>query len=164
VKRGRALSEKGFANRSQRTANRATPERVTPKRATAKSKAGVVIAKTYTQGSVGKLGDYLSHGSVANGNRVEDRSERVGWESGRNLGYKPTMGEAMEVMRATAKSQAGRVEKEVYHSAENLSSVNVQEVQSVNTIDILDADAVLFQEGALDWITDVLSTAESVPA
>ena len=56
------------------------------------------------------------------------------------------------------------VEKEIYQSAKNLPNVNVREVQSVNTVDILDADAVLFQEGALDWITDVLSTAEATPA
>jgi len=56
------------------------------------------------------------------------------------------------------------VEREVYRSAKNLPSVNVREVQSINTVDILDANVVLFQEGALDWITDVLSTAEDVPA
>ena len=56
------------------------------------------------------------------------------------------------------------VETEIYQSAKNLPNVNVREVQSVNTVDILDADAVLFQEGALDWITDVLSTAEAMPA
>jgi large subunit ribosomal protein L4 len=56
------------------------------------------------------------------------------------------------------------VEKEIYLSAQNLPHVNVREVQSVNTVDILDADAVLFQEGALDWITDVLSTAEPAAA
>jgi large subunit ribosomal protein L4 len=56
------------------------------------------------------------------------------------------------------------VETEVYQSAKNLSNVNVREVQSVNTVDILDADAVLFQEGALEWITDVLSTTEATPA
>jgi large subunit ribosomal protein L4 len=56
------------------------------------------------------------------------------------------------------------VETEIYQSAKNLPHVNVREVQSVNTVDILDADAVLFQEGALEWITDVLSTAEATPA
>jgi large subunit ribosomal protein L4 len=56
------------------------------------------------------------------------------------------------------------VETEIYQSAKNLSNVNVREVQSVNTVDILDADAVLFQEGALEWITDVLSTTEATPA
>lgn len=50
------------------------------------------------------------------------------------------------------------VEKEIYQSAKNLQNVNVREVQSVNTVDILDADAVVFQEGALDWLTDVLAT------
>jgi large subunit ribosomal protein L4 len=49
------------------------------------------------------------------------------------------------------------VEKEIYRSAQNLSTVNVREVQSINTVDILDADVVVFQEGALDWITNVLA-------
>jgi large subunit ribosomal protein L4 len=40
----------------------------------------------------------------------------------------------------------------------------VREVQSVNTVDILDADFVVFQEDALEWMTDVLSTAEPTPA
>jgi len=56
------------------------------------------------------------------------------------------------------------VEKEIYHSAQNLPEVNVREVQSVNTVDILDANVVLFQEGALEWITDVLATEEPTPA
>jgi len=57
-----------------------------------------------------------------------------------------------------------QVEKEIYHSAQNLPEVNVREVQSVNTVDILDADVVVFQEGALEWLTDVLSTSEPAPA
>jgi len=56
------------------------------------------------------------------------------------------------------------VEKEIYHSAQNLPNVNVREVQSVNTVDILDADTVVFQEGALEWVTDVLETGEATPA
>lgn len=56
------------------------------------------------------------------------------------------------------------VEKEIYQSAQNLPEVNVREVQSVNTVDILDADVVIFQEGALEWMTDVLSTSETVSA
>ncbi len=56
------------------------------------------------------------------------------------------------------------VEKEVHLSAQNLPKVNVREVQSVNTVDILDANVVLFQEGALEWITDVLSTSEPAHA
>jgi large subunit ribosomal protein L4 len=67
--------------------------------------------------------------------------------------------EDQKVLIATAE-----VETEIYQSAKNLSHVNVREVQSVNTVDILDADAVLFQEGALEWITDVLSTTEATPA
>ena len=56
------------------------------------------------------------------------------------------------------------VEREIYLSAQNLPDVNVQEVHSVNTVDILDADVVLLQEGALEWLTEVLSTDEAVPA
>ncbi|MCS4133482.1 50S ribosomal protein L4 [Salinibacter ruber] len=67
--------------------------------------------------------------------------------------------EGQDILLATAE-----VEREVYLSAQNLSDVNVQEVQSINTVDILDADVVLLQEGALDWLTDVLSTDEAVPA
>jgi len=50
------------------------------------------------------------------------------------------------------------VEKEIHRSAQNLPLVNVREVQSVNTVDILDANVVLFQEGALEWIINVLSS------
>ncbi len=67
--------------------------------------------------------------------------------------------EGQDILLATAE-----VEREVYLSSQNLPDVNVQEVQSINTVDILDADVVLLQEGALDWITDVLSTDEAVPA
>lgn len=49
------------------------------------------------------------------------------------------------------------VETEIYQSAKNLSDVRVREVQSVNTVDILNADVVVFQEGALEWITEVLA-------
>lgn len=56
------------------------------------------------------------------------------------------------------------VEKEVHRSAQNLPNVNVREVQSVNTVDILDANVVLFQEGALEWMTEVLSAEDPVHA
>ena len=56
------------------------------------------------------------------------------------------------------------VETEILRSAQNLPHVNVREVNSVNTVDILDADAVVFQEGALEWMTDVLSTGEPAAA
>ncbi len=67
--------------------------------------------------------------------------------------------EGRDILLATAE-----VEREIYLSSQNLPDVNVQEVQSINTVDILDADVVLLQEGALDWLTDVLSTDEAVPA
>jgi large subunit ribosomal protein L4 len=67
--------------------------------------------------------------------------------------------EGQDILLATAD-----VEREVYLSSQNLPDVNVQEVRSINTVDILDADVVLLQEGALDWLTDVLSTEEAVPA
>lgn len=56
------------------------------------------------------------------------------------------------------------VEREIYLSAQNLSNVNVQEVNSINTVDILDADVVLLQEGGLEWLTDVLSTRKPAAA
>lgn len=56
------------------------------------------------------------------------------------------------------------VEREIYRSAQNLSNVNVQEVNSINTVDILDADVVVLQEGALEWLTGVLSTGEPAAA
>lgn len=64
-----------------------------------------------------------------------------------------------KVLFATAE-----VEEELYLSAQNLPKVNVREVQSVNTVDILDAEVVVFQEGALEWITEVLTPAETAAA
>lgn len=51
------------------------------------------------------------------------------------------------------------VEKEIYLSARNLSKVDVREVQSLSTIDVLDADAILMQHGALEYLTELLSVA-----
>ena len=65
--------------------------------------------------------------------------------------------EGQDILFATAE-----VEREIYLSAQNLSHVNVQEVNSINTVDILDADVVLLQESALDWITNTLTTAPTV--
>ncbi len=67
--------------------------------------------------------------------------------------------EGQKVLFATSE-----VEQEIYQSAQNLSDVNVREVHSVNTVDILDANVVVFQEGALEWLTDVLATAQPTPA
>jgi large subunit ribosomal protein L4 len=65
--------------------------------------------------------------------------------------------EGQDILFATTE-----VEREIYLSAQNLENVNVQEVNSINSVDILDADVVLFQEGALDWLTNVLTTAPVV--
>ena len=54
------------------------------------------------------------------------------------------------------------VERALYRSAGNLSNVNVQEVNSINTVDILDADALLLQKGAVEWLNTVLTTAPTV--
>lgn len=65
--------------------------------------------------------------------------------------------DGQDVLFATA-----GVEREIYLSAQNLPDVNVQEVKSINTVDILDADVVLLQEGALEWLTNTLTTAPTV--
>lgn len=64
-----------------------------------------------------------------------------------------------KVLFATAE-----VEEELYLSAQNLPKVNVREVQSVNTVDILNAEVVVFQQGALEWITEVLTPAATAAA
>ncbi len=51
-------------------------------------------------------------------------------------------------------------EPAIYISARNMPNVSVQEAQSLNTIDVLGAEVVLFQEGALERVTDLLSTAQ----
>jgi len=56
-------------------------------------------------------------------------------------------------------------EREIYLSSRNVSNLNVQEARSLNSVDILDAGVILFQEGALEHVTDLLSTdAEKQPA
>ena len=66
-------------------------------------------------GSISEVGHYLSYGSEGNDNRVEDRSKRVGWESGRNLGLTSTVERATDQMRDTIATKAGEIEDEVYH-------------------------------------------------
>jgi large subunit ribosomal protein L4 len=56
------------------------------------------------------------------------------------------------------------VREGVLKSSRNLSNVNVQEAGSINTVHILDADVVLLQEGALEHLTGILSTAEKEAA
>ena len=50
-------------------------------------------------------------------------------------------------------------EREVYASSRNLEGVDVQEANSLNTLDILKADVLLLQEGAIERLTEILSTA-----
>lgn len=50
-------------------------------------------------------------------------------------------------------------EPEIYRSARNLSKVNVQEARSLNTVEVLDADVIVFQEGALEIINELLASA-----
>lgn len=51
----------------------------------------------------------------------------------------------------------------IYRSARNHPKLSVQEAQSLNTVDILDAEVIVFQEGALEHVTDILAE-EKQPA
>lgn len=51
-------------------------------------------------------------------------------------------------------------QENLYLSARNLPKVDVQEAGSLNTIHVLNAEAVLIQESALEYITDILSVAQ----
>jgi large subunit ribosomal protein L4 len=55
----------------------------------------------------------------------------------------------------------GEVEREIYLSARNLPKVSVQEVGSVNTLELIDAEVLILQESALEALTETLSTAEA---
>lgn len=48
----------------------------------------------------------------------------------------------------------------IYRSVQNHPKLSVQEAQSLNTVDILDAEVLVFQEGALDHVTGLLSEAQ----
>ena len=48
----------------------------------------------------------------------------------------------------------------IYRSARNLPKVDVQEAGSLNTYDILNAEALVLQESALEEITRILSVAQ----
>lgn len=49
---------------------------------------------------------------------------------------------------------------DLYMSARNLRKVDVQEAQSLCTYDILNADVLIMQEGALDYITELLGDTQ----
>lgn len=55
-------------------------------------------------------------------------------------------------------------EKEVYFSSRGLSKVAVKEGRCASTLDLLDADVLVVQEGALEALTELLSTAEPAHA
>lgn len=71
-----------------------------------------MIAQTFTQGSVAELGNYLKHGDAAKGNRVEDSSRRIDWETGRNV-WSESIDEVADEMRMVTAGAEG-VEKPVY--------------------------------------------------
>ncbi len=56
------------------------------------------------------------------------------------------------------------VQEGIIRSANNLSDVDVQEAGSINTVHVLNADVVILQEGALEHLTNILSTGEPVEA
>ncbi len=53
---------------------------------------------------------------------------------------------------------------EVYRSSSNLPRVRVKEAQHASTLDILEADVVLFEEGALALLTRLLGSSEKAAA
>lgn len=56
------------------------------------------------------------------------------------------------------------LEQEIYKSAQNLSKVRVEEARNLNTVDILDAEVLLIQEGGVETLNDQLSTASPAAA
>ena len=49
----------------------------------------------------------------------------------------------------------------VYRSSRNVSKLNVQAAEYASTLDLLDAQAIILQEGALDVLSRTLGTADS---
>ena len=52
----------------------------------------------------------------------------------------------------------------VYHSSRNLSKINVKEGERASTLDILKADVVVLEEGALETLTQQLGSGEKAAA
>jgi Relaxase/Mobilisation nuclease domain. len=84
-----------------------------------------MVAEVHLQGSIDKLENYLSYGAAGNKNRTENRSERVDWESGRNVGITDDIASAKAQMKHTA--AASRVEKPVYQIILSWQSGNEDE-------------------------------------
>lgn len=53
------------------------------------------------------------------------------------------------------------VHKTLYTSSKNLPNVRVREARNASTVDVLDAQVILLQEGAVDVLADVLGTGEA---
>ncbi len=51
-------------------------------------------------------------------------------------------------------------EQEIYLSSRNIPKVSVQEANSLNTVDILDAEVIVIQEGALTYLNDLLGAGK----
>lgn len=52
----------------------------------------------------------------------------------------------------------------VYRSSRNVSKLTVKEARNASTVDLLKAQVILLQEGALDVLRDAFGAAEPVPA
>lgn len=48
-------------------------------------------------------------------------------------------------------------EPEIYLSSRNVPTLDIQEARSLNTLEVLNADVVIFQESALEYVTDLLA-------
>lgn len=86
-----------------------------------------MIGEAGTQGSISELANYLSYGDKQNNNRVEDRSKRVGWESGRNFGLTSDIDEATDRMKGIAAAKSGEIKDEAYHIILSWQSGNEEE-------------------------------------
>ena len=53
-------------------------------------------------------------------------------------------------------------EREIYLSSRNLEGVDVQEANSLNTLDIMKAEVIVLQEGAVERVTEILSPEPKV--
>jgi large subunit ribosomal protein L4 len=52
----------------------------------------------------------------------------------------------------------------IYRSSTNLKKVHVQEARNLNTVELLDHEVIVFQESALEQLTDLLGLAEAQAA
>lgn len=86
-----------------------------------------MIAETHLRASFDQTAQYLSHGKVENGNYTEDRTERVDWESGRNLRGAGSIQVAKRRMKQAAARKGRQVKKPVYQVILSWQSGNPEE-------------------------------------